>query len=94
MRQVVLECTAASLPRMQELRAANALRKKTVDIADAYRGAGLVKKVLVVSHVHVPPHARILPTIPCVRGGVHVRRCSSSRTGGRSRGPPTGPACS
>ena len=41
---------ARGAKRRCELRAANALRKKTVDIADAYRGAGLVKKVLFVSH--------------------------------------------
>ena len=49
-RLAVLDCKSTSLPHMQQLRSEQLLKRKTVDIADAYRGAGFVKKVLFVSH--------------------------------------------
>jgi len=56
-RAVVLACTSASLPPMQSLRAAGLLKRKTIEIAAAYRGEGLVKKVLFVSHRWEKPGA-------------------------------------
>ena len=48
-RETVLNCTARSLPRMQELRQQKVLVKKVIDVAAAYRGEG-VNDTLFVSH--------------------------------------------
>jgi len=56
-RAEVLQCASTALPSMQRLRAAGKLRRKTVDLAAAYRGEGFVKRVLFVSHRWETPGA-------------------------------------
>ena len=46
----VLGWESPQLPRMQELRDSNILHQMTIDLRAAFRGQGLVKSVLFVSH--------------------------------------------
>ena len=46
----VLEATYTSLPRMQTLRDQGLLRRMEIPLVDAFRGVGIIKEVLFVSH--------------------------------------------
>ena len=48
--QVVRDCKTRSLPPMQALRAVGNLEKKKVRLAKAFKGEGVIKKILFVSH--------------------------------------------
>ena len=47
---VLHECKATSLPRMQELRDNGRLTRIEIPLADAFRGDGIIRQVLFVSH--------------------------------------------
>ena len=49
-RQVVLECSARSLPPMQRLRDVGHLVKFQIPLGDAFQGKGVVNHILIVSH--------------------------------------------
>ena len=49
-RTTVLSCTTPSLPRMQELRDGGKLTKIHVSLTAAFRGEGIIKSILFVSH--------------------------------------------
>jgi hypothetical protein len=44
------ECAEKSLPRMQTLRHAGKLKKMKIPLVDAFRGEGIIKNILFVSH--------------------------------------------
>ncbi len=44
------QCAEKSLPRMQTLRHAGKLKKMKIPLVDAFRGEGIIKKILFVSH--------------------------------------------
>ena len=48
--QVVRDCKTRSLPPMQALRADGHLKQKKVRLAKAFKGEGVIKKILFVSH--------------------------------------------
>ena len=48
--EYVCNCAEKSLPRMQTLRDAGILKKMKIPLVEAFRGVGIIKKILFVSH--------------------------------------------
>ena len=56
-RDTILSCQTTSLPCMQQLRDSDQLVEERIDIESAFRGGGLIVKVLFVSHRWEAPGA-------------------------------------